>query len=462
MAEILGFLIVILMLIVIGLLWALLRRQSTINPTVIEPMLEDLQSAHEKAQERTERTVRDEMGRNREEAATLARQSREELAGSLKNVGDTLNQQLLGLTKTNLEKLDAMRETVEQRLQRVQTDSGQRLDALRATLDDKLKAIQQDNTAKLEQMRQTVDEKLQGTLEKRLGESFKLVSERLEQVSRGLGEMQVLASGVGDLKRVLTNVKTRGIWGEVQLAALLEEVLTPDQYAANVATKEGSLERVEFAIKLPGRGDDPDEFVWLPIDAKFPIEDYQRLIDAQEQANPDAAESASRQLEVRIRGCASAISGKYVNPPRTTDFGILFLPTEGLFAEVMRRPGLADAVQRESRVVIAGPTTLWAILSSLQMGFRTLAIQKRSGEVWSLLAAVKTEFGKYEDVLRQVQKNLDSASKHLDSAVTTRTRAIQRKLQGVQELPTSADAQQFLLLGADVDDEDEDEGPLSF
>jgi DNA recombination protein RmuC len=261
---------------------------------------------------------------------------------------------------------------------------------------------------------------------------------------------------VGDLKRVLTNVKTRGTWGEVQLAALLEEVLAPDQYAANVATKDGSLERVEFAIKLPGRGDDHDECVWLPIDAKFPIEDYQRLIEAQERADPEAADVAARQLEVRIRGCAADISGKYLNPPKTTDFGILFLPTEGLFAEVLRRPGLTDAVQQVSRVIIAGPTTLWAVLNSLQMGFRTLAVQKRSSEVWKLLAAVRTEFGRYEDVLRQVQKSLDTASKHLDSAVTTRTRAIQRKLRNVQELP-AADTQELLLLAPETGETDEEE-----
>jgi DNA recombination protein RmuC len=298
-----------------------------------------------------------------------------------------------------------------------------------------------------------VDEKLQGTLEKRLGESLKLVSERLEQVSRGLGEMQALATGVGDLKRVLTNVKARGTWGEVQLAALLEEVLAPDQYAANVATKEGSQERVEFAIKLPGRGDNADQTVWLPIDAKFPIEDYQRLIEAQERADPEAADVAAKQLEVRIRGCAADICGKYINPPATTDFGILFLPTEGLFAEVVRRPGLADGVQHDSRVIIAGPTTLWAILNSLQMGFRTLAIQKRSSEVWNLLGAVKTEFGKYEEVLKAVQKSLELATKHLDTAVTTRTRAIQRKLRDVQELPT-AEAPDLLLLASEPEEED--------
>lgn len=267
----------------------------------------------------------------------------------------------------------------------------QRLDALKAGVEEKLKVLQEDNAKQLEQMRATVDEKLQGTLDKRLGESFKIVSEGLQQVQKGLGEMQSLASGVGDLKKMLTNVKTRGTWGEVQLGALLEQVLSPDQFAANVARKDGG-ERVEYAIKLPGRGDDKDEIVWLPIDAKFPVEDYQRLVEAQEKADPDAAEEASRQLEFRIKQCAKDICDKYLNPPKTTDFGILFFPTEGLFAEVIRRHGLTEFVQNKCRVMIAGPTTLWAILSSLQLGFRTLTIQKRSSEVWNLLSAVKPTF----------------------------------------------------------------------
>src|SRR4051812_30640725 len=263
--------------------------------------------------------------------------------------------------------------------------------------------MQADNANQLELMRKTVDEKLQGTLDKRLGESFKQVSERLEQVHKGLGEMQTLATGVGDLKKVLTNVKTRGTWGEVQLGVLLEQVLSPDQFAANVATKGGG-ERVEFGIKLPGQGISRDEAVWLPIDAKFPIEDYQRLIEAQERADPEGIELSRRQLETRVKACARDICDKYLNPPTTTDFGILFLPIEGLFAEVIRSTGLTEEIQREYRVVIASPTTLWSILNSLQMGFRTLAIQKRSSEVWNLLAAVKTEWNKYGDVLDAVQK----------------------------------------------------------
>jgi DNA recombination protein RmuC len=375
----------------------------------------------EQSDERTERSVREEIAKNREEAAKALRQSREELAGALKGVGDTLYGQVGLLTQTTDKKLDMLREAVEQRLQ----------------------AIQADNAKQLDQMRATVDEKLQGTLEKRLGESFKQVSERLEQVSKGLGEMQSLAAGVGDLKKVLTNVKTRGTWGEVQLGAMLEQVLTPDQYAANVAVKEGG-ERVEFAIKLPGRGEDEKEMVWLPIDAKFPVEDYQRLMDAEEKADAESAEGAAKQLEARIRQCAGDICSKYLNPPKTTDFGILFLPTEGLFAEVIRRTGLVEFVQRECRVVIAGPTTLWALLNSLQMGFRTLAIQQRSSEVWNLLSAVKTEWTKYGDVLTKVQKKIHEASETIEQA-QTRTRAIGRKLKDVQELPV-AEAKAALMM----------------
>jgi DNA recombination protein RmuC len=343
----------------------------------------------EKAQERVDRALREEAARSREEAGRAAREQRQELVATL----------------------EAVRGTVEARLQ----------------------SLQGDNAARLEQMRATVEEKLQGTLDKRLGESFKQVSERLEQVYKGLGEMQALASGVGDLKKMLSNVKTRGTWGEVQLGALLEQVLNPDQFAANVVTRAGGGP-VEFAVRLPGRGDDPAEVVWLPIDAKFPVEDYQRLVEAQERADPEAAETASRQLETRVRGCARDISDKYLNPPATTDFGILFLPTEGLFAEVVRRPGLADGLQRDCRVMVAGPTTLWSLLNSLQMGFRTLAIQKRSSEVWQLLAAVKAEWSKYGEVLDKVHKKLHEASATIEKA-QVRTRAIGRKLKDVEALP---------------------------
>jgi len=324
-----------------------------------------------------------------------------------------------------------------------------KLEAVRKTVEEKLQSMQSDNTRQLEQMRQTVDEKLQGTLEKRLGESFKLVSERLELVHKGLGEMQSLATGVGDLKKVLTNVKTRGTWGEVQLGAMLEQVLNPDQFSTNVSTRDNG-ERVEYAIRLPGQGADKDETVWLPIDAKFPVEDYQRLIDAQERADADMVEQAGKQLENRVRSCAGDICSKYLNPPKTTDFGILFLPIEGLFAEVIRRTGLTEVIQRECRVVIAGPTTLWSILNSLQMGFRTLAIQKRSSEVWNLLAAVKTEWTKYGDVLEAVEKKLHQASDTIEKA-RVRSRAVGRKLKDVQELP-AGEATALLSPGIFEDD----------
>ncbi len=402
--------IVIALLVVVATIQIFLLGRKI--PVDLNPIQQTLRSV-EHSTERTERSVREEIAKNREEAGRALRQSREELAGALKRVGDTLYSQFGMLTQTTDKKLDMLREAVEQRLL----------------------AIQSDNAKQLDQMRATVDEKLQSTLEKRLGESFKQVSERLEQVSKGLGEMQSLAAGVGDLKKVLTNVKSRGTWGEVQLGAMLEQVLSPDQYAANVAVKEGG-ERVEFAIRLPGRGEEGAEMVWLPVDAKFPVEDYQRLVDAQEKADAESAEVAIKQLEARIRQCAGDICSKYLNPPKTTDFGILFLPTEGLFAEVIRRTGLVEFVQRECRVVIAGPTTLWALLNSLQMGFRTLAIQKRSGEVWNLLSAVKTEWTKYGDVLTRVQKKIHEASETIEQA-QTRTRAIGRKLKDVQELPAA-------------------------
>jgi DNA recombination protein RmuC len=409
--------VIALLVVIAGVQIFLLVRKV---PVDLNPLQQTLRSV-EQSGERTERSVREEIAKNREETAQALRQSREELAGALKGVGDTLYGQVGLLTQTTDKKLDMLREAVEQRLQ----------------------AIQADNAKQLDQMRATVDEKLQGTLEKRLGESFKQVSERLEQVYKGLGEMQSLAAGVGDLKRVLTNVKTRGTWGEVQLGAMLEQVLTPDQYAANVAVKEGG-ERVEFAIKLPGRGEDDKEIVWLPVDAKFPVEDYQRLMDAQEKADAESAEGAAKQLEARIKQCAGDICSKYLNPPKTTDFGILFLPTEGLFAEVIRRTGLVEFVQRECRVVIAGPTTLWALLNSLQMGFRTLAIEKRSSEVWNLLSAVKTEWTKYADVLAKVQKKIHEASDTIEQA-QTRTRVIGRKLKDVQELP-AAEAKAVLMM----------------
>jgi DNA recombination protein RmuC len=346
-----------------------------------------------------------------------AQQARDEQGRSLKQFGDTLSLQLGQLTEAN----------------------DRRFAEVRATIEQRLKDIEANNSAKLEEMRRTVDEKLHATLEQRLGESFKLVSDRLEQVHRGLGEMQTLAAGVGDLKKVLTNVKTRGTWGEVQLEALLEQLLTTDQYAKNVATVPKSADRVEFAIRLPGRAEQGSAAtpVWLPIDAKFPREDYERLIDAQERADPVAVEEASRALEARIRAEARTISEKYVSPPHTTDFALLFLPTEGLYAEVLRRPGLSDLLQRDYRVTIAGPTTLTALLNSLQMGFRTLAIERRSSEVWQVLGAVKTEFGKFGDVLAKTKAQLETVTRSIEAA-ETRTRMMNRKLRDVEALPGDA------------------------
>jgi DNA recombination protein RmuC len=344
-------------------------------------------------------------------------------------------------------------EQQQQRFAALSAEHEKRMGEVRATLEAKLGAIQQDNAAKLEQMRATVDEKLHATLETRLGESFKLVSDRLEAVQRGLGEMQSLASGVGDLKRVLGNVKTRGVLGETQLGALLEQLLTPDQYAVNVAVVPNSDARVEYAIHMPNGVD--GAALWLPIDAKFPLEDYQRLQEAQENANATAAVDAANALERRVRDEAKRIRSKYVAPPHTVDFAILFLPTEGLFAEVLRRPGLFESLQRDHHITIAGPTTLAAILTSLKAGFRTLAIEKRSSEVWQLLGAVKTEFGKFGAVLDKVKKNLDQASNQID-ATGVRTRAIERKLRGVETAPGDV-AQQ--LLGEDMPAPDESDDP---
>ncbi|HXG29629.1 MAG TPA: DNA recombination protein RmuC [Nevskiales bacterium] len=326
-----------------------------------------------------------------------------------------------------------LREDLSTRLHHLTESNENRLNALRETLDRQLLALRQGNEQKLEQMRQTVDEKLQGTLEKRLGESFKLVSERLEAVQRGLGEMQTLATGVGDLKRVLTNVKTRGVWGEVQLAAILEQVLTPEQYLRNVKTRPDSGDNVEFVVRLPGRGDGGEE-VWLPIDSKFPKEDYERLVDAAERADVEEVRRASDGLLRVIRNSARDIHDKYLNPPRTTDFGILFLPTEGLYAEVLRQPGLVAELQQNYRVVVAGPTTLAATLNSLRMGFRTLAIEQRSSEVWKILGAVRTEFAKFGEVLEKVQRQLELASSAIEQT-GRRTRAMERTLRQVEKLP---------------------------
>ena len=399
------------------------------------------------------KTSGDKLDGIRTESATSGKQLREEVIAALKGITDTTTKTMGELANIQKGQLEAMSSAIA----KLSELNEKKLEAIRGTVEAELRRMQNDNAKQLEQMRQTVDEKLQGTLEKRLGESFKQVSERLEQVHKGLGEMQTLATGVGDLKKVLTNVKTRGTWGEVQLGTLLEQVLSPDQFARNVSTKDAG-ERVEFAVKLPGQGTDKDEIVWLPIDAKFPVEDYQRLTEAQERADVEGAETAGKQLETRVKNCAKDICEKYLNPPNTTDFGILFLPIEGLFAEVIRRTGLIDAIQRDYRVVIAGPTTLWSLLNSLQMGFRTLAIQKHSSEVWNLLAAVKTEWSKYGEVLEGVQKKLHQASDTIEKA-KVRSKAIGRKLKDVQELP-AGDATTLLphnLIDDDIEKNDGDE-----
>jgi DNA recombination protein RmuC len=368
---------------IVALVFAIARRGRKDDAELIQ-RLELL----ERAQERGERLIREEMARGREENANAAKTQRGELTASLESV--------------------------------------------RGIVDLRLKQLQEDNTGQLEKMRATVDEKLQGTLEKRLGESFKLVSERLEQVHQGLGAMRQLASDVGGLQRVLANVKTRGGWGEVQLGNLLEQVLTADQFSRNVQTRDESGERVDFAIKLPG--DENGAPVWLPIDSKFPTEDYQRLLAAQDKGDVDLIESAMKGLETQLKKSAKDICGKYINPPRTTDFALMFLPTEGLFAEAIRRVGLVEQVQRDCRVIFAGPTTLAALLNSLQMGFRTLAIQKRSSEVWNLLAGVKTEFGKFGEALSAVKEKLDQAARKMED-VDVRSRAISKKLRDVEGLP---------------------------
>ena len=393
-------------------------------------------------------TVRDELRMSRQEAATQAHQLREEVATRQKGSAETLVQTLGEMGKLQQNQL----ETVTLRLNELTKSNDERLEKLRGTLEEQLKQLREGNEKRLEEMRKTVDEKLQGTLEKRLTESFKLVQERLEAVQLGLGEMKTLATGVGDLKRVLTNVKARGTWGEVQLGALLEQVLTPDQYARNVVTREGSRDHVEFAIRLPGPEQSADSCVWLPIDAKFPQEDYMRLMDAADQADAEAVKSFTAALVRSIKNSAKDIKEKYLNPPKTTDFAILFLPTEGLYAEVLRQPGVVDTIQREYRIVLTGPTTLMATLSSLRMGFRTLAIEQRSSEVWEVLGAVKTEFGRFEDVLTRLKKQLDTASKTIEST-GVRTRAMERKLRSVEQLP--ADQALSVLQLADGDWADE-------
>lgn len=453
----LGIAAVALAFVILVILLVVLFRVGRSDLTAIAPEFTKLSSL----QERMERTTREELTNLRSETGTHAQRAREEQSQSFSRLTNDLQERQIQLNQNQLEKIDQTSQQIaflvqsnEQHFEALRTSlaeaqanllktvvaqigqlaesSAQRLESLRGTVDQQLRQIQQDNAAQLEKMRATVDEKLQGTLEKRLGESFSLVSERLELVQRGLGEMQKLATDVGSLQKVLTNVKTRGGWGEVQLGALLEQVLQAGQYARNVRVKPDSAETVEYAIKLPGGGDEAAGPLWLPIDAKFPVEDYQRLQEALERSNAEEIEQAGRDLEASFKVSAAEISKKYLQPPYTTDFAIMFLPTEGLYAELIRRPGLVEKMQREFRVVVAGPTTLAALLNSLQMGFRTLAIQQRSSEVWNVLSSVKAEFGRFGDAIEGVRKKLQEAQNKVDD-VTVRSRALSKKLRDVQD-----------------------------
>lgn len=372
----------------------------------------------EKALDKADQTLREEMGR-----------SRGEITLSLNSLSNSLISAINEMSKLQHMQSDS----IDNRMAKLLDSNEQKLEAMRNSIEEKLKEIREDNNQKLEAMRATVDEKLHDTLEKRLGESFKIVSDRLEQVHRGLGEMQNLASGVGDLKKVLTNVKSRGIWGEFQLGNILEQILTPEQYFVNIATNKNSQENVEYAIRLPGKGGNGEE-VLLPIDAKFPLEDYQRLAEASEKGDIASIEESAKQLENRIKTEAKRISDKYINPPYTTDFAIMFLPVESLYAEVVKRPGLLENLQEKYRINISGPSTMAAFLNSLSMGFRTLAIEKRSGEIWSILGAVKREFTKFGDLLDKTHKKLQEASNVIDKA-SKKSRTIERKLKDVEELP---------------------------
>ena len=385
-----------------------------------------------------EQAMRSELRDGREEAAKRSHELREEVSGSLDKTAQTLTSTVGQLGNVQKQQL----ESVTAQVQALVETNQQRLEGLRATISEQLGEMREANEKKLEEMRRTVDEKLQGTLEKRLGESFKLVREQLDAVHKGLGEMQSLATGVGDLKNVLTNVKVRGTWAEYQLGAILEQVLTPEQFDRNVATHENSSERVEFAIRLPGRSADPNDCVWLPIASKFPQEDYIRLTEASKSADAEAVAQSTRELMRSVTQSAKTIAEKYLNPPHTTDFAVLYLPTEGLYAEVLRQPGMVSQLQQDYRVVVSGPTTIAALLNSLRLGFRSLAIEQQASEVWQVLAAVKTEFGKFGEVLDKVKKQLATASNTIDQT-QTRTRAMARKLQKVEQLP-SGDSDELL------------------
>lgn len=405
-----------------------------------------------KASKGVGREVRDELRLSREEARNAGRELREEVAGGLKSTNEVLSQTLESMGKLQQTQLEGMTKQLTELINSNQAA----LDRVRLTFDSRVKELQEGNEKKLEEMRKTVDEKLHDTLEKRLGESFKLVSDRLEAVHKGLGEMQHLATGVGDLKRVLVNVKARGTWAEVQLGAILEQILTPEQFARNVRVKADSLETVEYAVRLPGPKEEPDVCVWLPIDSKFPQEDYLRLQEAAEKADPVAVQAAADALARTVRAAAKDIHDKYISPPDTTDFAIMFLATEGLYAEVLRQPAFVEDLQHRFRVVVAGPTTLAAILSSLRMGFQTLAIEQRAVEVWRVLGAVKTEFGKFGDVLDKVKRQLTTARRTIEDT-GRRSRAIERKLRSVEKLPEPETMEILALPTTNEEDDGEDQ-----
>ncbi len=418
----------ILILLAIVNLILILRKKVTLD---IKPQMKEVESSifrFETTLDKSDKSIMDEFQRNRKENSETAQSNREELSRSLKSFEDKFGENIKDLNELIRQKFgDFNKQQVDNN--KLATDH---IKEVEKTIEKHLKLIQEDNTRQLTEMRKTVDEKLQTTLEKRLGESFKQVSERLEQVHKGLGEMQAIASGVGDLKKVLSNVKTRGVLGEYQLGNILEQILTPDQYGKNVATKKGSQANVEYAIKLPGKS--TDEEVWMPVDSKFPIEPYEGLLDAYDSGNPEQIESAQKILIRSVEGFAKQISDKYIDPPHTTDFGIMFLPVESLYAEVLRLPGLFETLQRSYKITVTGPTTLSALLNSLQMGFRTLAVQKRSSEVWNVLGAVKSEFSKFSEQLGKVQKQLHTASGSLETLRSTRTNQIEKKLRTVETM----------------------------
>ncbi|MGI9309829.1 MAG: DNA recombination protein RmuC [Gammaproteobacteria bacterium] len=374
--------------------------------------------------------LKQELREHRKEMNQDSRELRKELSETQRLSADVIKSGVKELGDAQLKRLEA----VEKRVEVLAKGNEERLTTLRDTVDKQLLQLREGNESKLDQMRKTVDEHLQTTLEKRLGESFKLVSDRLEAVHKGLGEMQNLATGVGDLKRMLTNVKARGTWGEYQLGAILEQILNNDQYAKNVETKPGSGQRVEFAVRLPGSGTDGKDPMWVPIDSKFPQEDYQRLLEASERADEDGVKRASKALANAVESAAKDICDKYIDPPNTTDYAILFLPTEGLYAEVIRQPGMMEKLQQNYRVTVAGPMNVTALLNTYLMGFRTMAIQERAGEVWQVLGAIKTEFGKFGDIMTKVKAQLETATRTIDEQVSRRARVMEKKLRDVQQL----------------------------